>query len=464
VAVTFLNGLVAESKMEDYLYRLLGTYKKLPIKIQYFIGWFYNLLPVSIRYGANYTSYMDRIKSWESGRYDSNATLTEVQTFAYENVPYYRDRLAQKDSLNIINKEIINQHKDEFVVSGTEDQCLITNTGGSSGTPFEFFIHKGISRSKEKAHFAWYWGQFGYRKGDKILMIRGASLKNNALYEYIAIDNKLSVTCYELTEANIDKVIAAIEKFGPTYIHGYPSSVKIITLLLEKKNVSIAGIRAIFLGSEYLSDQDRAYFEEYYSSKVINWYGHSEMLVHAGNCLHSNEYHIYPFYGHVDLVHDNKIIDEPNTPGKIIATGFDNKVMPLLQYDTGDLAEYSEKTECECGFKGRSFSKIHGRDQNYIVLNDKSKVSITAFIFGQHFSEFNKMREIQLIQNTIDTLVVHIVPNEAFSSAELESLAEKMSNSVNGKIKIDISLVEKTEKTPSGKHKILINPNGPLDE
>jgi phenylacetate-CoA ligase len=457
--------MLAKSKVEDYLYKFLGLYKKMPLRLQHILGKIYNLLPRSFRYGIFYQEYCNRIKQWESGLFDEAALLSETFSYALNHIDYYKSANDDEKSFGVINKQIINSNKERFINHDLKSQLLKSNTGGTSGTPFEFYIHKGVGRAKEKAHFDWYWGKIGYNPGDKVLMIRGAPLKNGALYEYIAIDNKLSITCYDLNDDNVGGVVKAINRFKPKFIHGYPSALKILTLLVEKKKIKIENLKGLFLGSEYLDAQDRAYFEAYYNARVINWYGHSELLIHAGNCQYSNEYHIYPFYGHVEMVGDDgKIISSANTMGKIIATGFDNKVMPLIRYDTGDLAEYSDSTECQCGFHGKSFSKIYGREQNYIVLNDGTIVSVTAFIFGQHFDEFNKIREIQLLQSDIHNLIVHIVPNEIFSEKDVLQLADKMATSVNNKISISIEIVEKTKKTESGKHKILIQSPGLLDE
>ncbi len=444
--------------MEDYLYPFLKLYKSLPTKAQQFVGMLYTLLPARRKYGDFYQEYSSRISAYQHGDFDARALLESTKKYAAENIPFYKNKDASQElsQFGIIDKDIISSQKELFVNSKLSNFFLQSNTGGTSGNPFAFYLHRGMSRSKEKAHFDWYWGQFSYERGDRVLMLRGAPLKDNKLFEYQAIDNKLAASCYQLNSGNIESLMKAIKNFRPKFIHAYPSSLKTFTLLMQNKNYEAPPLQAIFLGSEYLSSQDRKLFEAYYTARVVNWYGHSELLVHAGNCQFSNDYHIYPFYGHVELITEGNNINQPGKVGKIIGTGFDNQVMPLIRYDTGDLAEYSNSGQCKCGFKGYSFGKIHGREQNYIVLNDKTEVSVTAFIFGQHFEEFNKMREIQLVQDREGYLLVRIVPNELFSIENIKQLKEKMARSVSHKIDVSIELVESTEKTLMGKHRILL--------
>lgn len=444
--------------MEDYLYKLLTSYQKLPLPLQNTIGYFYSKIPKRIRYGSFYNKYMRRISEYDNNQLNVDLLLKKV-FLNLKDIPFYENKLQSGTitDLPIVNKKIISAEKNKFMNNNLKNDCLKANTGGTSGTPFSFCLQKNVSRPKEKAHFDWYWGQFGYKSSEKTLVIRGKPLSNDRLFEFQALDNQLKVSCYNLNLENFEIILNEIKKFKPKFIHAYPSALKIFTTLLREKKEVLNGIKAIFLGSEYLFDNDRKLFEHTFNARVVNWYGHSEVLVHAGNCLYSNEYHIFPFYGYLELVDDSgSVILEANKVGRIIATGLDNDVMPLIRYDTGDYAEYSEVTQCKCGFKGKSLKKIHGREQDYIVLNDLTKVSVTAFIFGQHFEEFSKIKEIQLIQNSIDELIVKLSTNNDFTLTDEKSIIEKMKLSINNKLNIKIIRVDYIEKTSMGKHKIII--------
>lgn len=456
--------------MEDFLYKFLSVYHQLPLPLKQIAGRVYNYLPRRVRYGSFYSIYKKRIsffnklKSKEEMLQEQRILLHNHVNNALRTIPYYNDYKVRYSierflDLPIIDKNIILKSKSEFTTSELKGKGLVVNTGGSSGTPLEFLIESGVSRSKEKAHFDWYWGQFGYKPNDKILMVRGLPLNGNRLYEYNAIDNILNISCYKANEDNILLILDKMNQFNPQFILAYPSSLKIISQLLGKHLEKISfSVRAIFLGSEHLWSDDREYLEQFYGSRVVNWYGHSERLVHGGNCPYSNEYHFYPFYGLMELVDDNNaIITEPGTEGRIIATGFDNRVMPFLRYDTGDRGILSANTECECGFKGVSLSKIIGRGQDVIVLSDNTKVSLTAFIFGQHLDAFKKIRELQVVQNKIGEIELKIVKSENYTEEDEDKLLKKLLFSVDGKIKISVKYVENISKTARGKNIFLVS-------
>lgn len=443
--------------LEDKLYKYLHFYKNLPTWLKILMGKVYSFLPNQIKYGAFYFKYRNRIANWHLEHQDK--LLEEQITFALSNIPFYQGKgySTSLTSFPILSKKEINKNKSLFI-SEEKQRLLKANTGGSSGTPFEFYLEKGVSRPKEQAHFDWYWKQFGYKGGDPILMIRGESLSNNKLYEYQPIGNKLVISCYLINTSNINHVAKVINNFNPKFIHAYPSAVKSLTNYIATTHTKLnINVKALFLGSEGLFPEDRTFLESYYKAKVVNWYGHSERLVHAGNCLYSNEYHVYPFYGFLELLdEDNSPVKEPNKKGRIIATGFDNKAMPFIRYDTGDEAVLSHVTKCKCGFKGITLKEILGRGQDYIFLEDGSKVSLTAFIFGQHFSQFSLINELQLEQRKIGELFVRIVPNTEISSEHIQALQNKMETSVGRRLKVSIFLVPRIEKTKRGKHRFLI--------
>lgn len=455
--------------MEDYLYPFIEKYMKLPSFVRLGLGKLYATLPASFRHGKFYTHYQKRIhqfqqaKDTKSHTLQHNKLLRETLIDASKNIPFYKNLTnihTEADLLKfpVIDKKTLTNAANKLINTRRLKNALPMNSGGSTGQPLSFYLQKGVSRSKEKAHFNWYWSQFGYHHADPILMVRGRPLPENKLHIRQPIDNKLVISCYTINKTNILHAVEQIRLFKPKFIHAYPSSLKVLTDYLEESGPNPANqIEKIFLGSEYLPPAYRKRFEDYYGAQCINWYGHSERLIHAGNCMHSTDYHIYPFYGHLELLDsDNAPILKPHQTGRIVATGFDNRVMPLIRYDTGDLAEWSEKEECPCGFKGRSLKNIQGRSQDYIVLTDHSKISLTAFFFGQHLEEMETLQELQMVQKTPGKLLIKIVERIHTTQNQKDALADKLEKSVAGKIHITVETVERIEKTHRGKHIFLI--------
>ncbi len=389
--------------------------------------------------------------------------LKQSVNSAVASVPFYSnfgpiDSFEDLQQFPIIRKKDFVERQSEFLSRIYRKNALHANTGGSSGTPMEFFLHAGRTRPKERAHFDWFWGQVGYTSQSRVLMIRGAALKGNALYEYQRIKNCLAVSCYEINSSNIVEVLRQVGRFRPDYIHGYPSAVRnFMQCIMDSPHATWNFLlRGLFLGSEMLSPADRATLESFFESKVMTWYGHSECAVMGGNSPNSNELHFYPFYGFTELVDDqNQPIRIPGQTGRIIATSFDNYVMPFIRYDTGDQGTLSSVNDFH-GMPCLVLSRIEGRAQDSIYLSDGTKVSLTAFIFGQHLPEFARIREMQLEQHVAGEILLRIIRGSNFRNEDIGNIIRRLKKSVSNKISIEFECVERIEKTHRGKHRFLI--------
>jgi len=455
--------------MEDTLYPFLRLYRHLPNRAQNVIGRTYRLLPKHARFGSFYSEYQSRIQQFAKGTESSLmlemnfALLRETVNNAVQDVPFYLNfsKLTDFDDLldyPVVSKKELVANPKAFISSKLAAKGLRSNTGGSAGTPMTFYIHAGRTRPKEQAHFDWFWGQTGFSSDSRLLMLRGAPLNNNALCEYQAIKNCLAVSCYELNSSNVKDVIKAIKQFRPQFLHGYPSAVLNFIKCFEEDEKTIwdVPIKYLFLGSEWLSLDDRQTIETFFHSKVLSWYGHSECAVMGGNCLDSHEYFFYPFYGYTELLDENgKRIQKPGEVGRIVATSFDNFVMPFIRYDTGDLGVLS-RLESFDNMPCLVLERIEGRSQDFIYLLDNTRVSLTAFIFGQHFPQFSKIRELQLEQHEAGKLTLRIVKGRGYGPEDERNMKDQLIKSVSGRIKMEFEYVGSIEKTSRGKHRFLI--------
>lgn len=456
--------------LEDFLYPFLNIYHKSPPWLKNMVGYMYRRIPNQVRHGKFYKLYTERIHFFESLESKDVAgehlkLLFKNVNNAIRNIEFYKDydeigTIEEFQNLPVLTKDLINHNKIAFINGEKKNVSLKANTGGSSGNPFVFYIHKGKTRSKEKAHFDWYWSKFGYKNGMPIVMIRGKALKNNAVYEYNSLDNKLIINSNSINEDTIADIYDKILKFKPKFIHAYPSSLLIFTKVcksytgLEKFNLDI---HSVFLGSEGVSEVDFTSLENFYNANIVNWYGHSECLLHGGRQDKEGCFEFYPFYGFLELLDDDdKVINTPNQIGRIVATGFDNEVMPLIRYDTGDLGEISEvKNDMTPGYT--YLKSVQGRDKHFIYLSDGTAISLTSIVFGQHYKEFEFIKELQIEQHKKGELIMSIVPLEGFGDEAIVSLKKSFVSTVKeNTLAIDIKIVDKTKKTPRGKHILLI--------
>ena len=190
--------------------------------------------------------------------------------------------------------------------------------------------------------------------------------------------------------------------------------------------------------------------------RIYSWYGHTEKCCLAGKCEKFDYYHIFSEYGYTELIDkDGNQINRENKLGETIATGFNIYVCPFIRYRTMDLA-FLANSKCECGRNYPLLKKVEGSLQEFIVANDKSLITLTALFFAQHFKAFGKIINMQLYQDRVGEVIVKIVPEKIFLKEDSIEIIKKMENAVSGKIKVEVKIVDKIQRTQSGKYKFLI--------
>ncbi|HET6426989.1 MAG TPA: phenylacetate--CoA ligase family protein, partial [Phycisphaerae bacterium] len=209
--------------------------------------------------------------------------------------------------------------------------------------------------------------------------------------------------------------------------------------------------RGVLLESEILYPQQKCLLEEIYGVPVFSSYGHSEKLVLAAHCEHSDDYHVWPTYGYFELLDEQgNPVTEPGQRGEIVGTGFINTVMPFIRYRTGDFATYVGD-RCEaCGREHTLIRDIHGHNiQEVLITAQGSEISWTSM--NMHDETFANVRRFQFYQDEPGVAVLRIVPAPEFGERDARRILANLGTKLDGQIRIQIELVESIRSTERGK-------------
>lgn len=465
--------------LEDYLHPFKTAYRTSPAWFKATLGLAYARLPQRVRYGRLLTR--SRALLAESERWSGPQLrawqwdqLKRLLDHAYAHVPYYRrtwreagvspDQIrsaADLDRLPLLTKEQVRLHRDELVAENYRGRLLPFNTGGSTGQPLEFYWERGRTRTLERAFMWRQWRWAGFEPGQKTAVLRGQTVREGIHYD--PIDRHLFLAGMNIGDETAPRILEALRRFRPVSIQAYPSSITVLANYMKRHaEPPVPGVRVVLCGSENLYPAQRALVEEVFGCRVYSWYGHGEALCLAGGCERSDLYHVYPEYGYTELVDPQGRPLEwvPGARGEITATGFNNWAMPLIRYRTGDVAVVGPQA-CPCGRAYPLWERIEGRRQEYVVARDGSLVPLTALIFGQHYSAFEKMLRIQVVQDRPHALRIRLVVVPEWTPADERRLREEMDLALGGGWEIELEYAESIELTSSGKHRFVVQ-NLPL--
>lgn len=143
----------------------------------------------------------------------------------------------------------------------------------------------------------------------------------------------------------------------PDYLMTYPGTLESLAFLAQGRPVdSLGGIRSI---SSQVTGGMRRRIEENFQLPVQQNYGLNEIGIAANRC-EAGRYHIEINHCDLEIVDEYGYAVPPGSMGRVLVTGFTNLAMPLLRYDTTDLAERLDGP-CPCGRTLPGFGRLEGR-------------------------------------------------------------------------------------------------------
>ena len=225
----------------------------------------------------------------------------------------------------------------------------------------------------------------------------------------------------------------------------------------EKNCKPNSGLKAILCGSENLSFKTKQLFETVFKTRVYSWYGHTEQGVLAGACEYSDEYHVFPEYGILELINENnKIITSKNSTGEAVTTGLNNFIMPLIRFKTGDILTM-ESGFCECGREYDLIKNVEGRKNQYIVLKDNSTIPLTSLVGAvRRLEDFPSIIRFQFIQEEPGKVFLKIMGDKNKIERETNHLIHGIYKILGNQLAVDITYVDYISLTKRGKHRRLI--------
>jgi len=402
---------------------------------------------------------------------EQERTLRHMVQFAYTTTPYYHDLFRKLDlmpsdirtlddliKLPVLSKDIIKKRWDDFKPSTLSSMKYDTRaTGGTSGTPMQYRVEKD-DRFLGAALLYRGWGYGGYELGDRMAFLAGSSLdvgKKSFLNKYAheRTRNVRKLSSFDMREEEMENYARLLSSFKPRYLRGYPSSIYYFVRWLEETGRSIPTPKAVFTTSEKLLPHMRKGIQDHFDCDVYDNYGLNDGGISAYECPEHNGLHIDTERSIIEVVVDD---DTPlnSGEGRILATSLHNHAMPFIRYACGDEGSITT-ARCRWGREHVILKEVMGRTTDMLITPEGR--SVHGWFFLYIFWEYGKgIKEYQVVQKTLQKIVVKIVPEDGFNDNVLNDIRRVVSERSTG-WELDFRMVEKIERTSAGKFKYIIN-------
>jgi len=310
--------------------------------------------------------------------------LQVVVKRAYENVPYYRQRLDEAgvtpeeiQTLKDIEKIPFTTKSDlrdaypfgMFAVS-TDDIVEVHTTSGTTGKPtVSGYTEKDleiwgevVARALSMAHAT---------KKDIVQNCYGYGLFTGGLGVHYG-GQKIGCTVIPISAGNTQRQIEVIQDFKSTIITCTPSYAMYLAEVLEREEIPKKDIKlkAGVFGAEMWTEEMRAEIERRLNVSALNIYGLTEIIGPgvAQECMEKNGLHIFDDHFYPEVVDPQTLETLPEgEKGELVLTTLTREGMPVLRFRTRDITAL-RSGECGCGRTHVKMDRITGRSDDMLKI------------------------------------------------------------------------------------------------
>jgi phenylacetate-CoA ligase len=406
--------------------------------------------------------------------------LRETVERVYFNVPYYRSKMQEAGlgpesihSIDDIRKLPFTTKQDLrdnypfglFAVPMSEIVRIHASSGTTGKSTVVGYTRSDISTWSEV--MARTLTAAGANRNDFIQIAYGYGLFTGGLGLHYG-GEKIGASVIPISGGNTTRQIQLMHDFGSTVLACTPSYALFLAEALQESGIKREELKlkvGVF-GAEPWTENMRREIEDKLKIKAIDIYGLSEVIGPgvASECLvqkglHINEDHFYPEIIHPDTLE----VLPPGSIGELVFTTITKEGLPLIRYRTRDLTRLHYE-KCECGRTLVRMDKCLGRSDDMLIIRG---VNLFPSQVESVLLEISEIKPHYLLivdrQNNLDTLELKVEVEEQFfvdRISELESLRQKIQNSVESSIGIGlkVTLAEpKTIERSEGKAKRVID-------
>jgi phenylacetate-CoA ligase len=325
-------------------------------------------------------------------------------------------------------------------------------TGGTTGSPFiikttndEIIYNFAIYETRCKHRFSIKWGdESAVFLGKKIVPL---SDRSGIYWRRASSIHQTFFSIYHMNNQTMGLYIRRLRELAPVFITGYVTPVYELARYIKDNNIEKLNIKAAFLSSETLLDDQKQVIEDSLGCQVCNGYSQAEGVAFISTSRDS--LHISPDFGLVEFIPTEK-----QDIYEIIGTSLFNKTMPLIRYNTHDYVIIKDFNKLD-KWGEPIIDSIIGREDGVIKTKDSRVISAASLSLV--FSDLPLIERIQIIQEALDKVTVLVVSKYASNSTELNTLQKRISEILGQDFEVSLKCVDEIEKASNGKSRMIVS-------
>jgi phenylacetate-coenzyme A ligase PaaK-like adenylate-forming protein len=429
-------------------------------------------------------------EGWSRDRFEVSqaAWLRDIIAFAGARSPYYRERFAGRPradaplaSLPTLDKETLMERWDDVVtvpslrladveahLDGLERDDYLDGrframaTGGTTGRRGVFVF----DRREWSACLAGFlrWSDWSGTR-PRLPRLRVATVSaTSPLHMTARYGLSIDVGLHRLlrldARAPLDELCAAIDRFRPDALIGYPSVLALLALEQLEGRLNVAP-RTVSTTSEVRTPEMTERIRTAWGAEPFDVYGITEAGIFAVDCEHHAGKHLFEDLAFVEVVDEaGRAVPDGEPGARLLVTNLFNRTLPLIRYELDDLVTLSPKP-CPCGRPLRVVAALEGRSDDILHLPGAAggTVAVHPHALRSPLARFGEVAQCRVVHDE-DGVHVELVLRANASPDTPERVAEALGDALRelgADPPVDARSVDGLERAagPAGKLKLV---------
>ena len=376
----------------------------------------------------------------------TNLQPGELTVETWRRLPIVRRRDIQEAGLALFSRWLPEDHA----------PAIDTRTSGSTGRPITIkttAVTRLVDRAMKLRYHRWHQRDFSATRANiRALTTRrlAAAAAASKPVGWIRGYPSGPQFFFDITRP-IGEQLDWLVRIGPDYLLTHPTNLAALLRRSEDTGVRPARLREVLTYSEVLDRAVRTACERVWGVPVSDAYSAQEVGIIALQCPEHPHYHAQAENVLAEVLGEDGTPCGPGEWGRLVVTPLHNFATPLVRYEIGDYAEVGEP--CPCGRGLPVLKRILGRSRNMLTLPSGEQLwPVFTTAMQEKLGPFTPVRQIQLIQRSLEEIEVKLVVKRALTAAEEERLGNTVGKSLGHPFALRLVYVDEIPRSASGKY------------
>jgi phenylacetate-CoA ligase len=447
------------------------VYPRLPVFLQNAACWYYGTRESQRRFGKLFDQHLNRLlesEKWSTSEIEAyqDEKLRTLIRYAYENVPYYRQRWqslritptdiqsrADLPKLPILTKEDVVQNRERLLSrTASRNELAFRHTSGTTGKALHFYV------SKDSIAFQWatWWRhrmRFGLQPGSWHANFTGKRVvplqqQSPPYWRWNRPMRQALINMHHITPEKVGSIVEFLNSNHFEFYSGYPSIVHAIATTAQAAGLALTSRpRVVVTGAENMLEFQRRDIAEFTGAVLTDQYGCSEGCGNASHCP--------DFAYHEDFefgILEAQTLGPGNPAKAILCTGFASEIFPFIRYQVGDTAVWKSEP-CSCGRQSQTMSHIEGRKDDYILTPEGARIMRFDYIF----KDIVNVKEAQVVQRCSREVTLRIVRRTTYSLKDERKIRSEFGRWISASLNVNFEYVNEIARERNGKFRAVVS-------